>query len=246
MSDDLVSLRLLLVTAEQAQQELWRQGAALASVPLELEAASAAGAKAALGRGAVDFCVIDAGLTEADSAAVIRAARAKQPAPLIFMSAPAGSTPAGTVDGTLARPQSADDARTQVETCIRAKLPTTVLIVDASEATRGIVRKILAASRFALDVHESADGSGALAQMRNGKFGMVLLDHGLPDIAGAEIVAAIRRADPEVAIVTMATAADGNPQLPGTRGFLRKPFYPADVDAVLERFFGLKPDAPGA
>ena len=78
MSGDLVSLRMLLVAAAPPHQDLWREGAAQASVPIEFEAADAAAAKAALRKGGVDICVLDGELDDADKASVIKAARAKQ------------------------------------------------------------------------------------------------------------------------------------------------------------------------
>ena len=47
MSGDLVSLRMLVIAAARLEQELWRQAASMASVPIDFatyEAASAAGA----------------------------------------------------------------------------------------------------------------------------------------------------------------------------------------------------------
>ena len=64
-------------------------------------------------------------------------------------------------DGVLTKPASVDEARAQAEICIRAKLPTRVLVVDDSGTMRSIVRKILSASRFPLDVHEAAEGIAA-------------------------------------------------------------------------------------
>jgi DNA-binding NtrC family response regulator len=108
---------------------------------------------------------------------------------------------------------------------------------------RGIVRKILAASRFELDIHEAAESTAALDQLRNGSFGMVFLDYNMPRLNGADILLGIKRESPDVAIVMMSSAlnrgAAGRPHLSGALGFLKKPFYPADVDAVLERYFGL-------
>ena len=243
MSDDLVSLRMLLVAAAPSRQDLWRQGAALASVPIDFEAADAATARAALSRGGVDICVLDAALADADTAAVIKAARAKQPAPLVFLSAPRGSARPDNIDGALPMPANADDAYKLVEICVRVKMPTRVLIVDDSDTLRGIVRKILAASRFELAIHEAEDGSAALDQLRNGKFGMVFLDYNMPGLNGADILLGIKRESPNVAIVMMTSAlnrgAAGRPHLSGALGFLKKPFYPKDVDAVLERYFGL-------
>jgi len=243
MSSDLVSLRMLLIGAAAPHQDLWREGAAQASVPIEFEAGTAAAAKAALGRGGVDICVLDTELDEAGRASVIKAARAKKPAPLVFVSAPRGSPRPDKTDGVLPVPANGGDARKLVEICIRAKMPTRVLIVDDSDALRGIVRKILGASRFELVVHEASDSTAALNQLRNGGYGMVFLDYNMPGLNGADILLGIKRESPNVAIVVMTSAlvrgASGRPHLSGALGFLKKPFYPADVDTVLERYFGL-------
>src|SRR5476649_416040 len=101
MDGDLVSLSLLLVAAAPSQQDLWREGAAQASVPIDFEAHDTAAAKAALRSGGVDICVLDTELTDADKASVIKAARAKKPAPLVFVSAPRGSARPDNTDGVL-------------------------------------------------------------------------------------------------------------------------------------------------
>ena len=243
MSGELVSLRMLLVGAAPPHQDLWREGAAQASVPIEFDASNAAAAKVALSRGGVDICVLDGGLDDTGKASVIKAARAKRPAPLIFVSAPRGSARPDKTDGVLAVPANPNDACKLVEICIRAKMPTRVMIVDESDALRGIVRKILAASRFELDIHEASDSTAALDQLRNGGFGMVFLDYNMPGLNGADILLGIKRENPDVAVVMMTTArqktASDRRRLSSALGFLKMPFYPADVDAVLERYFGL-------
>ncbi len=244
MSDDLVSLRFLLVAADKSHQDLWRQGTVLASVPIDFEAANAGAAKAALRKGGVDICVLDAALGDSDRASVIKAANAAGSEPLVFVSAPRGSARPDNVDGALTKPASAEDARKAIEICISAKMPTPVLIVDDSDTMRGIVRKILAASRFELDVHEAEDGGTALEQLRKGNFGMVFLDDRMPGLNGADILTGIKRESPDVAIVMMTTALDeaasGRPHPSDTLAVLKKPFFPADVDAVLERYYGLR------
>jgi DNA-binding response OmpR family regulator len=243
MSGDLVSLRMLLVGAAPPREDLWREGAAQASVPIEFDTGNAATAKAALSRGGVDICVLDGGLDDTGKASVTKAARAKRPAPLIFVSAPRGSARPDKADGMLPVPTNPADARKLVEICIRAKMPTRVMIVDESAALRGVVRKILAASRFELDIHEAADSTAALNQLRNGGFGMVFLDYNMPGLNGADILLGIKRESPNAAVVMMSSVlvkgTGSRPHLSSALGFLKKPFYPADVDAVLERYFGL-------
>jgi CheY-like chemotaxis protein len=123
------------------------------------------------------------------------------------------------------------------------KIPTRVLVVDDSETTRSIVRKILSASRFALEIHETNEGGAALNQVRDGRFGMIFLDHDMPGMSGFETLKEIRREDPSIAVVMMATAPDESmskrANAAGALAFLKKPFYPADVDALLDRHFGM-------
>ena len=150
----------------------------------------------------------------------------------------------GDVDGVLAKPANADDARKLVELCARTKIPTRVLIVDDSGTMRSIVRKILSASRFALDVHEASEGIAALEQIGSGNFGLVFLDYNMPGLNGFETLSEIKR--------TSAACGGGDDDLDrsttrsptartasGALAFLKKPFFPADIDAVLERHYGL-------
>lgn len=243
MSGDLVSLRLFLASANEPHSGLWREAATQASVPIEFEAGDSAAAKVTLRRGGVDICVLDGVLDEGDRASVIKAARAAKPAPMLFATAPRGSARPDDVDGVVTKPDDAIDAHKAIEVCIRAKMSTPVLIVDDSDTMRGIVRKILAASRFDLEIHEAEDGSAALDHLRTSNIGVVFLDSAMPGLNGADILLGIKRQSPHSAIVMMFSSLKrgtaGRPHLSGALGFLKKPFYPADVDAVLARYFGL-------
>ena len=191
----------------------------------------------------MDICVLDAELADADKASVIKAARrAKSSMPLILSSAPRGSARPDNTDGVLPIPANAGDARKLVEICIRAKMPTQVLIVDDSDALRGIVRKILAASRFELDIHEAADSSATLGKLQRSGFSLVFLDANMPGLNGADNLMRIKRQNPDVKIVMMATelekTASERRRLSRVL-VLKMPFYQADIDVVLERYFGL-------
>ena len=243
MSGDLVSLRVLVATAVPAQQELWQKGAAMASVPIDFSAADATASTAMLSREGADICIVDHHLPDPEKAAVIAAARAARPAPLIFMAAPHGSHRTEAVDGVRAKPTTANAARRLVEVCARAKIPTRVLIVDDSSTMRSIVRKILSASRFAFDVHEASEGISALEQLGTGNFGLVFLDYNMPGFNGIETLSEIKRLAPHVSVVMMTSAASDaliqRAQAAGALAFLKKPFYPADIDTVIERHYGL-------
>ena len=243
MNTELVSIRMLCVAATHADQNLWREGAAVASVPVDFDVVVDAAAAAQLARGGIDVCVVDSRLPDAERAQIIAAARAAQPAPFIIVSAPRGTGRIDGVDGMVARPSNPEAARGLVDLCARVKIPTRVLIVDNSGTVRGIVRKMLAASRFALDLDEANDADTALDRLRNGNFGIVFVDDDLPGLSGIQALAELRRTSPNVAVVMMTSAGDKSVAVrmrkAGALACLNKPFYPADLDAVLERYFGL-------
>jgi CheY-like chemotaxis protein len=243
MSGELVSLRMLLIAAARPDVELWRQAASLASVPIEFATSEARSIVSVLANGGADICVLDADLPEADKTKVITAARAIRPAPLIFVSSSKGATRYDGVDGMLTKPASLDDARILAEICVRAKFPTRVLIVDDSSTMRSIVRKILSASHFALDIHEAGEGIAALNQLRVGNFGIVFLDYNMPGLNGLETLLEIRRETPNAAVVMITSTIDNGiaekARAAGALAFLKKPFYPADINATLARYYGL-------
>jgi CheY-like chemotaxis protein len=243
MSGDLISLRMLLICAVPSEQDLWRQGAALASVPIEFAIADAAGAGKTLAKGGIDICVIDSKLMSDDKEAVLNAARAVEQAPFVVLAAPNALGRLEGSDGTLTKAASPEDARKAVEMCVRVKIPTRVLIVDDSKTMRSIVRKILSASRFALDIHEAEEGNAALNLLRGGNFGMVFLDYNMPGLNAFETLSEIKRESPNVAVVMMTAKIDeamaGRARASGALSFLKKPFYPADIDAVLTTYYGL-------
>jgi DNA-binding NarL/FixJ family response regulator len=247
MSGDLMFRMVYVAAKEPGQQlwkpdhELWRQGAAMSSVPIEFSAHDAPSAAAALSRGGVDICVMDAGLPHDEKAVVMKAAQEAQPSPFTIEAAARGTHNGEGV--ALQQPANAADARKLVDACVRAKIPNRVLIVDDSSTMRGIVRKILTASRFSLDVHEASEGEAAIEQLRTGNFGMVFLDYNMPGLNGFETLAMIKRDHPTMAVVMITSVVDNaiadRAHMAGATAFLKKPFYPTEIDEVLARQYGL-------
>jgi CheY-like chemotaxis protein len=243
MAGDSVSLRILMIAAVLPDHQLWQQAAAKASVPIELEVLEVAPAATLLARVRVDVCLLDADLSDAQKNILIKAARAAQSVPLIFIVGPKNSVRPAGVDGVLAKPVDQDEAHKQVQLCVRAKIPTRVLIVDDSSTMRSIVRKILQGSHFAFDIQDAAEGNAALELLRNGKFGIVFLDYNMPGLNGLDTLVEIKRANPAVAVVMMTSTINNDVSeralAAGAFAFFKKPFYPADIDATLERYYGL-------
>lgn len=240
MSEELLSLRMLLVGASKNESALWAQGTGRASVPIEFYTHDPE--HSAMPKG-VDIFVVDASLSAAAMTAIVQTARSLGPAPLVVVCGASHSHRPPGVDGVIPRPAVVDEARRLTDLCIRATLPNRVLIVDDSSTMRSIVRKILSASRFRLKVQESSDGAGALEQIRSGQFGIVFVDYNMPGFNGLDTLREIRRQHEEVAVVMITSSLDAaladRATAAGAFAFLKKPFYPADIDAILERYYGL-------
>lgn len=237
MSGDLLTLRMLVVCPTAGAERRWREGAAHASVPIEFHAERPAEAIAPLKRGGFDIVMLDGALPQDAHRAALEAARGSKPVPLVVTSGAAGLD---GVDLHLPATETPEEARALVERCIRVRLPKRALIVDDSRTMRSIVRKILAASRFSLEVAEAESGEAAVGSLGD-RPDIVLLDCNLPGADGFAILSEIKKAASDTIVVMMTATGDetvaGRAQSAGADAFLKKPFYPADIDAVLTRIY---------
>lgn len=237
---DLISLRMVVVASAQRERDLLRQGAGLSSMPIEVSEHNGATGAAAVAKGA-DIVLVDGALSDNDKVAVVKTAQAAKPAPIVIS---VGGSHIDGVTGVVAKPADIEAAGKLAEKCVRMCMPTRVLVVDDSPTMRSIVRKILSASRFKLETEDAEEGIAALAQLRTGKFHIACLDYNMPGLNGLETLSEIRREMPDVAVVMITSTLDDaiadRARAAGALAFLKKPFYPADIDAVLERYFGLK------
>lgn len=245
MIDDLVSLSVLLLATDSADRDRLRRGAGVAAIPVDLiEADNAIAACAVITRSDVDVILIATGVGAADRGATISAAKgAIGRRPFLFLLAsdtdPPRADGAEGADGVLAMPADPEAARVLVEWCDALRQPRSVLIVDDSKTMRSIVRKILGASRFPLDVAEVAAAADAFAKLESATYDLVLLDYAMPQMNGLDALGEIKRRHPQVPVVLISAAGDGaivsRAEQAGAAAFLKKPFYPADIDATLHR-----------
>jgi two-component system, OmpR family, response regulator len=111
-----------------------------------------------------------------------------------------------------------------------------ILIVDDDRALRFVLAELLTSAGHTVD--QAADGREALRRLDAGRFDIVLLDIGLPDVSGLDVLTHARTiASPP--IVVMMTA-DDTPEtlLAAVRQqayrYLRKPFAPAAIVEVID------------
>jgi len=102
---------------------------------------------------------------------------------------------------------------------------TTILLVDDEPAIRRFLRTSLAAQDFA--IVEAADGTEALAAIEREKPDLAILDLGLPDMDGAEIVRRVR-AKSDLPIVILSVREDERGKVEaldlGADDYITKPF----------------------
>ena len=247
MSDDLVSVRMMIVSKPSPSRELWRQAAGLATVPIEaIEVETAAEAARLLERAGGDILLLDARFPEPDRSAVARAARLARTRPVLVVSAEQDAEASGVDgDGVVSKPSNLAEAQYLIDRILRARLPNRVLIVDDSSTMRSIVRKILLATRFPLDVAEAEEGAVALERLRQDSFDIIFLDFNMPGLNGLDTLAEIKRDHPRLEVVMITSTQDeavaSRARAAGATAFLKKPFFPADIDAVLHAFCGMRP-----
>ena len=243
MTDELVSLRAVLLSAVQNDHEMFRLAASTARVPIEIaECKSVAAACQALSTGA-DLAFIDGAIAGVAITQVVAAAYARPKPPfLVLLAAPDQAVEPLTTDAVAAKPVRPEEARRLVERSMRVRLPSRVLVVDNSSTMRSIVRKILGATRFPFEVSEAAEGAAALKLAGENEFDIVFLDYNMPGFNGLETLAEFKRAKRRMTVVVMSSAPDASlVERVRQQGaaFLKKPFFPADIEAVLTRHYGL-------
>lgn len=131
-----------------------------------------------------------------------------------------------------------------------------VLIVDDSATMRKMIRKSLQLSGLDIgDVVEASNGIQALAQLARQKADLVLLDINMPIMTGVQFIERLAedhrlRDVPVVIASTEGSEVRVNELLSlGARGFVRKPFSPEQLRAVLAPLVAPDPHAnsvPGA
>ena len=108
---------------------------------------------------------------------------------------------------------------------------------------RSIVRKTLTATRVPLEVSEAGDGPAALKLVSDNDFGVIFIDQNMPDVSGLETLAKIEQDKPGITAVIM-TSMKNDEVAASARAcgaaFLRKPFFPADIENVMCGFYGLR------
>jgi two-component system alkaline phosphatase synthesis response regulator PhoP len=123
-------------------------------------------------------------------------------------------------------------------------VPGAVLVVEDDRELRELVRRYL--ERAGHPVHTTGSGAEAIGALTGGGVELVVLDLGLPDVDGREVLAAARAGDQEVPVVVLTARSGVDDRIDGLRrgadDYVTKPFSPTElvlrIEAVLHRTRG--------
>jgi DNA-binding response OmpR family regulator len=127
-----------------------------------------------------------------------------------------------------------------------------VLVVEDDRELRELVRRYLQRAGHA--VQSTGSGAEAIALVTGGGVALVVLDLGLPDVDGREVLAAAHAEGREVPVVVLTARSSVDDRIDGLRrgadDYVIKPFSPTElvlrVEAVLHRTHGSNDNGNGA
>jgi CheY-like chemotaxis protein/anti-sigma regulatory factor (Ser/Thr protein kinase) len=118
-----------------------------------------------------------------------------------------------------------------------------ILIVDDDRALRHVLAALLGKAGHLVD--QAADGAAALARLAAGDVDIVLLDVGLPDMSGLDVLAQARAAAQPPVVIVMTTDDTPATLLAAVRRqayrYLRKPFAPGAIVEVIDEALAASP-----
>jgi CheY-like chemotaxis protein len=246
MTDEFVSLKVMIVSEDAAERELIRRGVSGASIPVnisEVEAHDETAACGLLAETAHDVVLFDARMPTGCQHALLDAVRATPGNPLAVLIGQADGAAAGRCDALIGKPIDHPQVSAVIGNCVAVRLPKSVLIVDDSEAVRSVIQKVLNGSRFRIHADEADGYSAAVEKVKARPFDVVILDCHMSGRDGFETLAELKtiRSDAKILMTaeTRDTGMENRARGNGAGDFLYKPFFAKDIDAAFSRLLGL-------
>ncbi|MBN9249524.1 MAG: response regulator [Mesorhizobium sp.] len=108
-----------------------------------------------------------------------------------------------------------------------------ILVVDDEPAIRRLLRTSLSSQGF--QILEAADGKHALAEIERSQPDLVILDLGLPDISGLDLIRTVRAGGSAIPILVLSSRADETGKVEaldlGADDYVTKPFGTGELFA---------------
>ncbi|AMN40988.1 response regulator [Rhodoplanes sp. Z2-YC6860] len=246
MTDEFVSLKLMIVSEDAAERELIRRGVSDASIPVDISEVKAARDETTacrlLAQAEHDVVLFDERMPSGRQHALLEAVRATPGHPLAVMLGQGDA--ADRCDALIAKPIDHPQVSEVIGDCIAVRLPKRVLIVDDSAAVRSVIQKVLNGSRFRIHADEADGYAVAVEKFKARRFDVVILDCDMSGKDGFETLAELRKVRGDAKILMTAethdTAMEKRARSNGAGDFLTKPFFAKDVDVAFSRLLGLR------
>jgi DNA-binding response OmpR family regulator len=112
--------------------------------------------------------------------------------------------------------------------------PKHVLLIDDDELQLGVREQVLREAGFATSCAENGEAAVAKLREAGARVDVVLTDHMLPGLGGAELVRALRSVAPQVPIVIITGLLEAEPEYEGLAVHFRtKPLPATELIATL-------------
>ena len=128
-------------------------------------------------------------------------------------------------------------------------MPCNVLIVDDSPSMRAVIKKIIAISGFKMDkCLEANDGLEALEVLAKDRADIIISDIDMPRLDGFQLLGALQEDNlfRNIPVIILSTGGSRAKKAEafrhGAKGFVKKPFQPENVRAVLYEVLGMGKD----
>ena len=129
-------------------------------------------------------------------------------------------------------------------------MPYNILIVDDSETVRAVIARTLEMAGVSIGtVYQASNGAEALDMMKNNWIDLVFSDINMPVMGGVEMIERMQESDLLDTVPVVVVSTEGSKtriddlMSKGVRAYIRKPFTPEKVKAVVEELLGGERDA---
>jgi CheY-like chemotaxis protein len=214
-----------------------------------IEAASGPEAYEVLKAGSAEIAFVDMDLPEINGAEAVARAREDGAQPFVTLMAqeitPGWERCSREAEAYefLEKPVDEEEVRQIIASYMRMKEPCRVLVADDSKAFRQLIRKVLAGSRFGMGVDVVDNGELALGLLRQQPYDVIFLDYDMPGLDGLETACLVQEVCPSARVIMVSACHDAAIEKAaryfGAVDFLKKPFYPTEIDRALHFAFEL-------
>ena len=115
-------------------------------------------------------------------------------------------------------------------------MPVKILLVDDDPHILETAHDILEAAGF--DIQTAETGAATIEKLKKSPFNVMIVDHNLTDITGAELAVKAKRMNPKLSVIMLTGDADVElgPAKDSIQAMMMKPVNPAQLIEMIKKF----------